>query len=334
MSTQNSDDEIEDTAIISNGELKYKFDASGLHYGVIVPFTLIHKFEGGDKFDLPSSRIRFYINNGDMIKIDAVVNNRIVAYKTIGNDLSKQLSEYNETLYNSGLFKDRIEFEYQFHKKKKSNWTKDYDNQYWERRNANNRLYNEKSEEFVLNHPDYEYSPRLILEINDKEKASVLYDKLTVESKESYFGKVMGNMINGWAITTPGVLFPNFSAKTISDKYFNLTDYKGKYILLDFWGSWCAPCISEIPKLKKLSEDFKDKLVIVGVVCNDSKEKATKVIEKFNINWIQLFDEKNEYPDKYGVKAFPTKVLIDDQGFVVKTFDSTSDQLFLELEEL
>jgi thiol-disulfide isomerase/thioredoxin len=334
MSAYNDDDEFEDTAIISNGELNYKFNETGLYYGVIVPFKLIHKFEGGDKFDLPSSRIRFFINNGDKINIEAIVKDKIVTYNTSGNNLSKQVAEHTQFLYKSGLYNDRIEFESQFRKIHSSKWSKDIDSSYWERRKANDRMYAQKTEEFILSNPHYEYSPRLILEIKDKQKITTLYDDLTPESRNSYFGQLLSNMIDGWAATTPGVLLPNFSAKTLSNEDFNLADYRGKYILLDFWGSWCPPCINEIPHLKKLQNDFEDKLVIVGMVCNESKERASKIIEKHNVNWVQLFDENNSFPKKYGIKAYPTKVLIDDKGFVVKTIDTTSDQLFIELEML
>lgn len=334
MSVQNNDEEIEDTAIISNGELNYQFKATGLYYGVIVPFKLIHEYDGGDKFPLPSSRISFFINNGDIIKIDAVVKDKIVTYKSNGNNLSQQVGEFNNYLNSSGLYKDRIDFEHKFHKVSSSTWTKDEESQYWERRNANNKLYAEKIEKFVLNHPDYEYSPRLILEIKDKQKATTLYDKLTVDSKNSYFGQVLGSMIDGWAISTIGIKFPTFSGKTLSGENFDLTNYKGKYVLLDFWGSWCAPCINEIPKLKKLQSEFKDKLVVVGMVCNDTEDKVNRIIEKYKVDWVQLFDETNAFPNKYGIRAFPTKVLIDDKGFVVKTVDTTSDHLFEELREL
>lgn len=334
MSEQNNDDEIEDMAIISNGQLNYKFNSPGLHVGVIVPFSLIHKFEGGNKFDLPSSRIRFYFNSGDTIKIDAVVKDKTVTYKTSGNNLSAQLAEHADMLHKSGLYHDRIEFEYQFYKKNQTQWTKDDWSQYWEKRNEYNRLYTEISEKFISEHPHYEYSPRLILGINDKLKATTLYEQLTAESKNSHFGKVLGNMINGWAITSTGVLFPDFSAKTLTGKDFKLNDYKGKYVLLDFWGSWCAPCINEIPELKKLKTEFDKKLVIVGVICNDSKQKISKTAEKYKIDWVQLFDEENAFPDRYGIRAYPTKVLIDEKGFVIKSFDYTSEQLFTELREL
>lgn len=330
-SVQNDDDEIEDVGIISNGVLKYKFDAKGLHEAVIIPYKLISKFGGGASYPLPNARIHFYINNGEVININATVKDKIVTYVITGNELSKQGAEADVYIRNSGIYKDRIEFEHHFHSKNYDDWTKEENKVYWEKRNKNDSLYLLKCEEFILGHLNYEYSPRLILEIKDKQKATILYNKLTTEAKNSYFGQKLANLINGWAITTPGALFPNFSAKTVSGDDFNLQEHKGKYVLLDFWGSWCAPCIMEIPDLKKLQNDFKKKLVIVGLVCDDSREKINNAIKKHDIDWVQLFDDENRFPTTYGIKSFPTKVLIDDKGIVVKTIEGASEQIIAEL---
>ncbi|NBP67316.1 MAG: TlpA family protein disulfide reductase [Cytophagia bacterium] len=334
LSVENSDDEIQDTVIISNGILEYSFKRPGLYEGIIIPFKLIHQFEGGDKFPLVPSRIHFYINQGDFIKIDATEVGKSVTYRTTGNNLSEQRAEADLYFRNSGLYIERIEFEHHYYKKKYDQWTKEENKKYWKLRNQNDSIYALRRDEFILNHLNYGYSARLILEIKDKQKATFLYDKLTTEAKESYFGKVLTSMINGWVITEPGSTFPSFIGKTLAGETFNLSDYKGKYVLLDFWGSWCAPCIAELPQLKKVQSEFKDRLVVVGMICNDSKQKVNKAIDKYKINWIQLFDEKNKFPATYGVKSFPTKVLIDKNGVVVKTFQGTSEQVFLELERI
>lgn len=334
VSVENSDDEMEDLAIISNGELKYKFDKSGFYYGAIVPSKLVHKFENGRKFGLPSSKILFFINNGDILNIKAVVTDKIVAYQTSGNNLSTQLAEARTYFNQSELSKDRMELEYKFHKKEMAYWTKDDEAQYWKRRTLNDSIYAKRIEEFVLRHPDYDYSPRLILDIRDDLQAKTLYNRLTPEAKSSYFGQILTSQINSLVNIISGAEFPSFRAETLSGKDFNLSDYKGKYVLLDFWGSWCQPCIKEIPDLERLQSDFQDKLVIVGLVCDDSREKVNKIIEKYNVSWTQLYDDENKFPKTYGLKTFPTKVLIDDKGLVVKKIEGASEQVIAELREL
>lgn len=328
----NRDIEIYDTALIVNGNLKYNFDANELHEGFIIPFQLFYRFENGKRIPLPSSRIRFYINAGDVIKIKANVEDQIVAYSSEGNALSKQLAEASGGM--KEVYHARLKFESEFNSKIQSKWTDVENEAYWKNREENNKAYTEKNIEFISNHLNYDYSARLLLEIEDKQKVSMLYRQLDKSIQESYYGQQVGNMIAGWGIITPGLQFPdNLKLKTLQGETINLKDYKGKFILLDFWGSWCMPCLAEVPELKKLVEEHKEKLVLVGLICGDSKEKATQALEKYDMDWLQLYSDTNYFPQQFGVRVYPTKVLIDDKGIVVKEYTGSSEANFAYIRE-
>ena len=103
---------------------------------------------------------------------------------------------------------------------------------------------------------------------------------------------------------------------------------KGKYVLIDFWGSWCRPCRASHPHLKELYAKYKDKgFEIVGVAQehsptrDESRKLWTDAIEKDGLTWLQVLDNENikqfDAVSSYGVTAFPTKILLDRDGNII-----------------
>jgi thiol-disulfide isomerase/thioredoxin len=122
-----------------------------------------------------------------------------------------------------------------------------------------------------------------------------------------------------------GGIAPDFSLLNLENKQVNLSDFKGKYVLLDFWATWCNPCIKEIPNLVNIKEEFKDKPFEIISICIDKNSKSSvkswqRIIEKFNgDSWVQLYDtEGKETRRKYNIQHFPTLLLIDPSGEIVE----------------
>ncbi len=120
---------------------------------------------------------------------------------------------------------------------------------------------------------------------------------------------------------------PNFTLMDKENKQVSLSDFKGMYVLLDFWATWCRPCIAEIPNLKRIKNDFGgDKFEIISV-CIDRNNPSTiatwnSIDEKFQTNWVQLFDANGEATaKKYNVKHFPTLLVVDPEGNICEAGD-------------
>jgi thiol-disulfide isomerase/thioredoxin len=110
---------------------------------------------------------------------------------------------------------------------------------------------------------------------------------------------------------------PDFSTVDLDGKPISLEDYKGKVLLLDFWASWCGPCLMAMPSLQKLSEQYKDKPVaIVGVNGDtpDLKSRVKSILEDKNITYRQFTDSTNQVFMDYRVKPIPCLVMIDQKG--------------------
>lgn len=110
---------------------------------------------------------------------------------------------------------------------------------------------------------------------------------------------------------------------SIEGNRFDLQERKGKYVLLDFWGTWCNPCIELIPRIRNLHEKFKDKNFALVSIAFDKKEdyaKLTKMIDEKQMTWTNLFDAQgsmNAIAKLYDVNCFPTSLLIDPQGRII-----------------
>lgn len=329
------DKEIIDTVQFFNGQLAYNYPVDELHEVIIIPFSLFFEFENGNSYPLPASRIKFFLDKNDQIKIEGIVEDNCVDYQVKGNHLSEQLTVARKMKI--PLFKERIIYEFAYNSKDEANRSQPDEDAYWNHRRLNNKKYAQQNISYIQNNPDAEYSARLLLEIRDKEKAIELYNSLTQSVKNCYFGIIMEDMINGWVLTTPGILFPNIIGETIFNKNFSLSDFRGKYVLIDFWGSWCAPCLAEIPKLAETNERYKHDFVIVGIACNDNRERLLKTVENNGINWIQIIDgitKETKYSQNFGIQSYPTKVLLDKDGKVIKTYIGLDESVFADLDSL
>jgi peroxiredoxin len=154
-----------------------------------------------------------------------------------------------------------------------------------------------------------------------RDTTKILYDHLSDKIKASRYGKEINEYIQLNRPVSIGSHYADFGQTDTAGKTVRLSDIKAKYLLLDFWASWCAPCREENKELVSVYEKFKDKgFVIVGVSMDDNKAFWLKAIADDKLTWMNLSDlrgGKNQASLIYGISAIPTNFLIDDKGVIV-----------------
>jgi len=116
-----------------------------------------------------------------------------------------------------------------------------------------------------------------------------------------------------------GAQAPDFSAKKIDGTVFTLSSLQGKYVVLDFWGSWCKWCIKGFPDMKAAYAKCKDRVEFVGIACRDTEEKWKAATAKYELPWISVLNPAaNDLVKVYEIQGFPTKMVLDPKGKIVK----------------
>lgn len=120
--------------------------------------------------------------------------------------------------------------------------------------------------------------------------------------------------------TAPGKMFLDFEGTDSTGRAVKLSDYvgKGKYVLVDFWASWCGPCRQETPVVAKAYEKYKDKgLEMLGLFVWDKPRNLTKAVKDLQITWPQIIDSKDAVRDMYGVQGIPHIMLFGPDGTIL-----------------
>jgi thiol-disulfide isomerase/thioredoxin len=153
------------------------------------------------------------------------------------------------------------------------------------------------------------------------------------EFKNSYEGKKVLKSIFG-KTQKVGSMALNFQTKDIKDKAIALSDYQGKYVILNFWATWCGPCIAEMPEIKKIKEKYpSSKLEIISISRDEDQSKILAFIKKNQMDWTQIVNDI-ELMNDFAVQAIPKNILIDDNGKIIYIIEGNDlDELKKLLKE-
>jgi thiol-disulfide isomerase/thioredoxin len=172
--------------------------------------------------------------------------------------------------------------------------------------------------------------------MNDERQLQALYNKFDPASRNHSYGKSIYRRLTDLKESAVGTMVKKFIV-TGKDSNVNIESFLGKYVLLDFWGSWCAPCREGHPHLRELYAKYRDKgfdiIAIADERSENPKQSWLEAIAKDSLPWVHILNNEANRKDKtdliklFAVKSYPTKILIDPEGKIILKPQYGTDQL-------
>ncbi|MBA4851465.1 TlpA disulfide reductase family protein [Emticicia sp. BO119] len=164
----------------------------------------------------------------------------------------------------------------------------------------------------------------LIYTDNSLDSLNAIYRAFPDSLKNTYEGKTIERVLYSRTIKS-GVKAPDFITRDIKGRALSLADFKGKYLLLNFWASWCEPCIAELPAIKLIHDTYASNQLEILAVTQDTKYKAFETaVKKYNMNWLHVFRDMELFKS-YGDMSLPKVFLIDPTGTIIYVRDEQND---------
>ena len=204
---------------------------------------------------------------------------------------------------------------------------------------------------FINSHPDYAIIPNIIDRLAHSgynfSEIELLCKNLSDEQRQSTLGELMSIRCeiakSNYGIVDSKAL--DFTLTCVDNKSITLSEsYAKGFVLLDFWASWCGPCIKEIPELQKLHSQYSEKLQIISISVDEDKVQWQDAVVKYGLSqWPQLiasnneeyyFAEQGNISFAYGVEQIPSFILINKNGIIVGRWSHLTPDTIKEIEQL
>lgn len=197
-----------------------------------------------------------------------------------------------------------------------------------------------RKSEFIRTHPNSIVSAmeiRALLFNAPASELKALYDVLDVPVKNTFTGRELNQKIYAMMNTDIGVTAKDFTLKDVNGNGVSLYSFRGKYVLIDFWASWCVPCRMENPNVVAAYHKFKDKgFEILSVSLDGDAQKWKDAIAKDHLNWTHVSELKgwsSTVAQQYAVAAVPSNFLLDPRGVIIAK-NLRGEALEKKLEEI
>ena len=163
-----------------------------------------------------------------------------------------------------------------------------------------------------------------------------LIEKADPKYHNNYFYVSVKNRVEGAKNAGVGSQCPPVKGTDQSGNEFDITSLRGKYVIVDFWGTWCGACLKGMPDMKAFRDKHADKVQIVGIAKDDDMEECKKYMNKYGMDWpnILIGTGESDYASKFNVQGYPTKILLDPNGKIVYRTSGESKEFYNEIETI
>ncbi len=321
-----------DTILSTNGKFEFTLDANTpATFICMTPASSLSELKYFNYVAMPGETLVVSGAHPDLTYSGSKFYQDYASIQKQNAEATKDLTEYNQKMWariEAGESRDSVLEEY----------------------NKNVGPLKEKAEanvmEVIKNNPDNEGAAYLISSFDNMEKIEAAINLLSDNVKNGRMKDIVYRPLNqlkaqmeadakAAKVQAAGVDEQDFTLKDINGKDLTLSSLKGKYVLLDFWGSWCVWCIKGMPKMKEYYDKYKDKMEILGIDSGDTNEKWKEAVVKNELPWLHVKDVEGgqSVVQKYAISGFPTKILIGPDGKIVKTVVGEDPKLYTFLDE-
>lgn len=323
-----------DTVIVKNNSFQYEGSIDGpslMHLRKRVIHSIEEEIQKDDAFF-------FYITPGvTLLNIPA----ELKGSQVIGSGINEDYIVYSKNIASpiSQLDNFRIAWNQLGEEKKRDTV---YFKEQLAKYNELTSILNDSILSFIFQYPNSYFSllglNSLARELPTSEIAE-LFSRLSDSLKESPSGQPLALRVEKYHLTRIGAPAPEFAQADTEGNLVKLSDFRGKYVLIDFWASWCGPCRKENPNIVEAFNKYGGhRFTVLGISLDLPGKRSAwlKAIEKDNLAWTNLSDLqgwKNEVAILYGVKVVPQNFLIDPQGIIVGS-NLKGEELHRILEQL
>ncbi|MDB5007467.1 MAG: hypothetical protein JWP45_1860 [Mucilaginibacter sp.] len=327
---------VTDSAIITNGNFNFKGNVLNPGGALLIMDV---KGVGLDRLDTTADNLTFYVDKGQFaINSPDSVSKAQITGSRINDDNKKLMAQLSpiiekakhltaQRMVASSAERNSAEFQNTIIQKQKELQAE---------QKAALKI-------FIASNPDSYLSLLALYSVGgpspDPTELDPLYNSLSERLKNTETAKIFKNALDGLRITAIGATAPDFSQADVNGVPVKLSSFRGKYVLIDFWASWCGPCREENPNVVKAYNKYKEKnFTILGVSLDkmEGKDNWLSAIKSDGLSWTQVSDLKfwnNEVAALYKVTAIPSNFLIDPNGKIVAK-DLRGDDLENKLKQL
>lgn len=311
---------VMDSAVVNNGAFQFN---GNVNAPVMAQLILDHKGVGIANLGRSADVLSLYIDQG----VITVTSADSVKLGTVrGSKINQEFAEYNAFLSGPKKLMEAVNNEYGAateDKRKDPAYRQQMQARYEKASDEKEAL----QQKFIQTKPGSFFSLVALTEITggsmDVAKIEPVFKGLSAELRTSEAGKAFAAQIEAARATSIGAMAPQFSQNDVNDKPVSLSSFKGKYVLIDFWASWCGPCRAENPNVVNAYNQYKDKnFTVLGISLDNpgKKDAWLAAIEKDQLNWTQLSDLNgwnNEVAKQYGIRSIPQNFLVAPNGKII-----------------
>jgi len=329
-----------DSIPVENGSFSYTAPITKFMYANINPnIDRVVKRAGSGYYPVKSATFQFFVAPGFDIKFSGKITDFIDAYPS-GEPNNNAFAKLNRTIY--PLLNKSVNLSVKIANKIVTDTS--LIRTMRDTAAVLDKKVIEYKEAFVRSSPQlasaaWQLSDMMIRSQVSSTRATDLYNAMdTSLLRDIVYFKEVEKRVQGFSATAIGKIVPDINtSNTFTANKFELSSLRGKYVIIDFWGTWCGPCIAGMPKMKEYLEKYKDKMEILGIASESDKGVKWKkfIVDNPQFQWHHVLSSRDEdFILQFAVAGFPTKIIIDPQGKILARYVGEDDAIYKKLDEL